>query len=77
MIVRDGLHLATLGIILGLVLAAGSTRLISGWLFGVNPLDATTFLGMSAVFVVVALIASYVPARGAAAADPLTALRAE
>jgi predicted permease len=77
MMVRDGLRLAAIGIVIGLALAAAATRLIAGWLFNISPLDITTFAGMSAVFVAVALIASYLPARRAAAADPLRALRAE
>jgi ABC-type lipoprotein release transport system permease subunit len=46
----------------------------AGFLFGVSPLDAATFAAMS-LFVVVAVVASYVPARRAAAADPVLALR--
>ncbi len=53
------------------------TRLIAGFLFGVSPLDAFTFAGMSTLFVVVAVVASYLPARRAAAADPVVALRSE
>jgi ABC-type antimicrobial peptide transport system permease subunit len=77
LMIRDGLWLASMGIVIGLALAAGVTRLIAGWLFNVSPLDATTFAGMSAVFIVVAVVASYLPARRAASADPLAALRAE
>jgi predicted permease len=77
MIVREGMRLAGIGVIVGLVLAAGGTRLISGFLFSVSPLDAMTFAGMSLLFVVVALVASYLPARRAAAADPMVILRAE
>jgi len=61
----------------GLLLAAAATRLMAGFLFGLSPLDATTFAGMSALFVAVALVASYLPARRAAASDPMVALRAE
>ena len=74
---RDGLRLAALGIVVGLLLAAAATRLIAGWLFNISPLDLTTFLGMSLVFIIVAFVASYLPARRAAFADPLAALRAE
>jgi ABC-type lipoprotein release transport system permease subunit len=62
---------------LGLILAAAATRLIAGFLFGVSPLDAGTFVAMSILFVAVAMVASYLPARRAAAADPVLPLRAE
>jgi predicted permease len=77
LIVRDGMWLAGLGVLIGLVLAAGVTRLIAGFLFDVSPFDAFTFAGMSVLFVVVALVASWLPARRAASADPVAALRAE
>jgi ABC-type antimicrobial peptide transport system permease subunit len=77
MMVRDGLRLAAIGIIAGLLLAAAATRLIAGWLFNISPLDSLTFVSMSLIFVVVALVASYLPARRAAAADVLVALRRE
>jgi predicted permease len=77
MMVREGLHLAAIGIALGVALAAAATRLIAGWLLNINPLDSTTFLGMSAVFILVALVATYLPARRAVACDPMGALRAE
>jgi ABC-type antimicrobial peptide transport system permease subunit len=77
LMIRDGLRLASIGIVIGLVLAGLTTRLISSWLFDVSPLDGLTFAGMSAIFIVVAIVASYVPARRAAAVDPLVALRAE
>ena len=76
MMIREGLRVAALGIVIGLLLAAAVTRLISGCLFNINPLDAPTFIGMS-IFVVVALIASYLPTHRAVASDPLTALHAE
>ena len=77
LIIREGLGLASLGILIGLALAAATTRLIAGWLFNISPLDLTTFLAMSLVFTIVAVVASYLPARRAASGDPLTALRAE
>lgn len=77
LMVRDGMRLAAVGIAIGLVLAAAATRVIAGWLFGVSPFDLATFAAMSALFLVVALAASYLPARRAAAADPLSALRAD
>ena len=77
MMMRDGFLLVAAGVVLGLALAAVATQLLAGWLFGLSPLDATTFAGMAAVFFAVALAATYLPARRAAAADPLTALRTD
>jgi putative ABC transport system permease protein len=57
--------------------AAALTRSLQGMLFGLTPLDPTTFLIVSAMFAGVALLASYVPARRAIAVDPLVALRCE
>jgi len=77
LMVRDGMRLAALGILIGLALAAAATRLAAGFLFNVSPLDFVTFAGMSVVLLSVALLATYLPARRAAAVDPLSALRAE
>jgi putative ABC transport system permease protein len=77
LVVRQGLALATGGVVLGLAGAAASTRLIASWLYGVTPLDAATFAWSAAGMLAVALAASYVPARRAARVDPLVALRAE
>ena len=77
MMVRDGMRLAGAGIVIGLSLAAAATRLMAGFLFTVSPLDLVTFAGMSIVLVSVALLATYLPARRAAALDPLSALHAE
>ena len=75
MVLREGMRLAGTGVVVGVLLAAAATRLIAGFLFNVSPLDGLTFVGMSGLFVVVALVASYVPAKRAAETDPLTALR--
>ncbi|HUQ81344.1 MAG TPA: ABC transporter permease [Gemmatimonadaceae bacterium] len=77
MVVREGMRLAGTGVAVGLVLAAIATRLIAGFLFSVSPMDGATFAAMSGVFIAVALLASYLPARRAAATDPLTALRSD
>jgi len=77
MVLREGMKLAGLGIGGGLLLAALVGRLLEKWLFTVSPFDALTFAAMSACFTVTALIAVYLPARRAAAADPLRALRSE
>jgi predicted permease len=75
--VRQGLTLAAVGAGLGLVAAAGLTRLMSSLLFGVSALDPLTYLAMAALLVAAAALASYLPARRAIAVDPVQALRAE
>jgi putative ABC transport system permease protein len=77
MVVSEGLKLAATGLLVGLAAAAATTRLLAGLLFGVTPGDPITFLGTSAVFVLVAMAASYLPARRATRVDPLTVLRQE
>jgi predicted permease len=77
MTLRDGLRLTAVGVLIGWTLAAATARFVAAFLFGVSPLDLTTFAGMSAVFVVTATVASFLPARRAAALDPSIALRAE
>ncbi len=77
MVVRQAAGLALAGLVLGLALAAGATRLIRQLLFGVEPTDVTTFALVAAGLFVVALVASYVPARRAARVNPVTALRYE
>jgi putative ABC transport system permease protein len=77
MILREGMLLASLGLAIGLGLAALVTRLVSRYLVGVSALDALTFGSMAALLAFVALAASYIPARRAAAIDPVRALKME
>jgi putative ABC transport system permease protein len=77
LVLRQSLVLVAVGLMLGLVGAAGTTRYLEGLLFGLTPLDASTFAGAAMLFGVVAAVASYVPARRATAVDPLVALRCE
>ena len=76
-VVRRGIVLAAFGIVLGIVLAFGLTRLLSSFLFNVSPTDPVTLGGVSALLLLVVLVASYVPARRAADVDPASALRGE
>ena len=57
--------------------AAASTRLLQSWLYGVTPLDPAAFGWSAAAMLVIAALASYIPARRAARVDPLMTLRAE
>ena len=75
--VRYGLTLAAAGALIGMAAAAGLTRLMTALLFGVRPLDPLTYAAVTAVLVAAAALASYLPARRAAAVDPVETLRAE
>ena len=74
-VVRQGFTLAIAGIAIGLVAALLLTRLMSSMLYKVGPLDLTTFAVAPLVFLSIALLASYLPARGATRVDPIEALR--
>jgi predicted permease len=77
MFVRHGLVLAGIGIVIGVGVAAGVTRLMASLLFHVSPLDGLTYVAVSLVLATAAVLASYLPARRAAGLDPVEALRAE
>jgi len=68
---------ALIGVVAGALAAAVLTRYVQTLLFGVERLDIAAFAGMSALMVLVALLASYLPARRASRVDPLVALRLE
>ncbi|MPY89629.1 MAG: FtsX-like permease family protein [Luteitalea sp.] len=75
--VRRGLVLVGVGVAIGLGGAAGFTRFMQSLLFGISPLDPITFTAMPVVLAAAAVLASYLPARRAAAVDPVETLRAE
>jgi predicted permease len=77
MFVRQGLLLAAVGAILGLVAAALLTRLMSSLLFKTAALDPTTYAVVSLLLILAAALASYFPARRATAVDPVEALRTD
>jgi putative ABC transport system permease protein len=77
MILREGMRVTAIGVAIGLVLSTAATRLLVRYLFGVSPLDALTFVVMSAMFVGIAALASYLPARRAASLSPMLTLRDE
>ena len=77
LILGHGMKLAAIGIVLGIVGAAGATQFIKTVLFNVTPTDPISFTGVAAFLTLVALVASYVPARRAMAVDPIVALRNE
>ncbi|HEV3455207.1 MAG TPA: ABC transporter permease [Thermoanaerobaculia bacterium] len=77
MILRQGVATAGAGAVLGLVAAAGLTRLMGHLLYGVSATDPPTFFGVAGVLIAVALAACYVPASRAMGIDPTAALRRE
>jgi putative ABC transport system permease protein len=77
LVVRQGMTLATIGIVVGILGAFGVTRVVKSLLIGVSPTDPVSFIGVSLFLCVVALMASVIPARRATAVDPIVALRME
>jgi hypothetical protein len=74
---RQGMTLAVAGVGLGCAVAVGVTRYLTGWIYGVTPLDKATFAGGAAVMLLVAMCTVYFPVRKATSVDPVVALRAE
>jgi ABC-type antimicrobial peptide transport system permease subunit len=77
LVIKQGLRLAAIGVVIGLLGAWGLTRLMSTLLFGVTPTDWVTLVAVVGLLALVALIACYIPARRATRVDPLVALREE
>jgi predicted lysophospholipase L1 biosynthesis ABC-type transport system permease subunit len=74
---RQGLLLALIGILVGLPLAFGASRVVAGSLYNVDPNDPLSFGVVALVLVAIAGLASYMPARRALDVDPLESLRGE
>ena len=77
LVVRQVIALVGVGIAVGLTAAFGLTRVMASLLFGVSATDAVTFVLLASVLAVVALVATWVPARRAAGVPPIVALRHE
>jgi len=77
LVLAQGLRMALIGVSVGLVAAAFATHLLGAVLYGVGPLDPATFAAVVVTLLLVALMASFVPARRATRVDPIRALRAE
>jgi len=77
LVIKQGLRLAIVGVVIGLIGAWALTRLMTTLLFGVTPMDSVTLVAVVATLALVAFAACYVPARRATKVDPLVALREE
>jgi len=77
LIVRDSAIVAGAGLAIGIGGAVWSSRLFEGLLFGITPLDRTTYAAVAVAFAAIAMLAAVIPARRASAVDPVLALRTE
>jgi ABC-type antimicrobial peptide transport system permease subunit len=77
MVLAHGLRLTAKGIVAGLILSVAATRFLRSFLYGVSPLDPVAFAGAALVWLLIAMLASYIPAQRAACVDPAISLRYE
>jgi putative ABC transport system permease protein len=77
LVVKQGMSLVLIGIILGLTVALGATRVLTNMLYEIKPLDLMTFISVSLLVACVAALACYLPARRTLKVDPIVSLRSE
>ncbi|HEX6497395.1 MAG TPA: ABC transporter permease [Acidobacteriaceae bacterium] len=77
LILRESTQPVLVGLLVGIALAVGASYLLRGVLYGLNTVDAVSFVGVSLLFLAIALLAAYVPSRRAMRIDPMVALRYE
>ena len=77
MVIGQGLKLAISGVVMGVAASLALARILSVFLYGVSPTDPVTIVGVATLLTLVALLASYLPARRAVRVDPMVALRYE
>jgi putative ABC transport system permease protein len=77
LVISEGFRPILSGVVIGIVVSAGVSRALSAALFGLSPVDAVSFAGVSLVLVAIALLATWLPARRATEVDPMVTLRYE
>jgi putative ABC transport system permease protein len=77
LVIGQGLGLAMIGVLLGLIGSLGTMRVVASMLFAVTATDPATFMGVAGILALVAILANYIPARRAVAVEPVVALRYE
>ncbi|MEO8945051.1 MAG: ABC transporter permease, partial [Gemmatimonadaceae bacterium] len=77
MVVRQSVQFAVAGIVIGIIATLLISRVLSSILYGVSPTDPTTLILVSVIILLIAVLASYIPARRAMSVDPVEALRAD
>jgi putative ABC transport system permease protein len=77
MVISQGLFLVLSGLVIGLAASAALTRVLSGLLWGIEPTDPPTFAAITALLILVGLLACLIPSLRASRVDPLTSLRHE
>jgi putative ABC transport system permease protein len=75
LVIRQGVAWTVVGLFLGVIGSIALSRYLEGVLFGITPLDPTTFVVVSAMFLMVAMLATLIPARRTTRVDPMVALR--
>jgi putative ABC transport system permease protein len=77
LMLRESTRPVVIGLIAGMCLATGASYMLRGLLYGLNAIDGVSVAGVSAMFLAIALLASYLPSRRAMRVDPMVALRCE
>jgi ABC-type antimicrobial peptide transport system permease subunit len=77
MVLRQGMQVLGIGLVFGIALALGATRVLSGFLYEVEPTDPLTLAGVALVLLLVSAAACVLPARRATGVNPVEVLRAE
>jgi ABC-type antimicrobial peptide transport system permease subunit len=77
LMLRESTRPVVVGLVVGVCLALGASYLLRGVLYGLNTIDGVSFVGVSILFLAIALLAAYLPSRRATQVDPMVALRYE